>query len=56
MCVCAYIDIYTYINIYIYIYIYIYTHTQTHIKVSKVGDHSRGRHKSSLFNSYYTEV
>ena len=36
--------------IYIYIYIYI------RLKVSKVGDRSRGRPEGSFFNSYYTEV
>ena len=28
----------------------------THNKVSKVGDHCRGRPEGSLFNGYYTEV
>ena len=38
-----------YLNIYIYIYIYIY-------KVNKVGDHSEGWPKGSLFDNFYTKV
>ena len=29
---------------------------QHHSKVSKIGDHSRGRPEGSLFTSYYTKV
>ena len=29
---------------------------QNELKVSKVGDHSRGWPESSLFDSYYTKV